>query len=68
MLYCASSGRSRPSVVAQLLDFLLRRASPSIACAGSPGTRWISAKTSVATPSSTGIVSSSRRTRYRTID
>ena len=39
--------------------------SPSIACAGSPGTRWISANTSVATPSSTGTVSSNRRTRYR---
>ena len=39
--------------------------SPSIASAGSPGTRWISANTSVATPSSTGIVSSNRRTRYR---
>ena len=38
--------------------------SPSIASAGSPGTRWISAKTSVATPSSTGTVSARRRSVY----
>ena len=42
--------------------------SPSIACAGSPGMRWISEKTSVATPSRTGIVSSSRRMRYLSIE
>ena len=50
-----SSGRSSPSACAQLRDVLGDAPSPSIACAGSPGTRWMSANTSVATPSRTGI-------------
>ena len=61
--YCSSSGRSSPRLRPQLGDVLRRCASPSIACAGSPGTRWISENTSVATPSSTGTVSSTRRTQ-----
>ena len=37
--------------------------SPSIACAGSPGIKWMSEKTSVATPSSTGTLRTRRRAR-----
>src|SRR5262245_9877942 len=43
-------------------------ASPRMACAGSPGMKWMSAKTSVATPIRTGMVSSRRRTRYLSIE
>ena len=42
-----------------------RRTSPSIACAGSPGTAWMSAKTIVATPSTTG-TDAARRRRMKT--
>ena len=52
-----------PERLAEHLDLGRRRTSPSIDCAGSPGTRWMSAKTRVATPSSTGTVSSRRLSR-----
>src|SRR5213592_1880598 len=42
--------------------------SPSMACAGSPGMKWMSANTSVATPIRTGIVSSNLRSRYLDIN
>ena len=61
--YCTSSGRSRPSDWRSFATSSGGALSPSMACAGSPGTRWISENTSVATPSSTGIVSSKRRNR-----
>src|SRR5262245_20698995 len=36
-----------------------------MACTGSPGTRWISEKTRVATPNTTGMVRTMRRIRKR---
>ena len=59
-----TSGRSRPSCWRSCATSVSGAASPSIACAGSPGMRWISEKTSVATPRSTGTVSRRRRARY----
>ena len=63
--YCSRSGRSRPSLARSSATSCGDAASPSIACAGSPGMRWMSENTSVATPSSTGIVSARRRARNR---
>ena len=58
--YWAGSGRSRPSCRLSCATSASEATSPRMARAGSPGMRWISAKTSVATPRSTGIVSRSR--------
>ena len=63
--YCSMSGRSRPSRVRSAATSSSAAVSPSMAWAGSPGMRWISAKTSVATPSSTGMVNARRRARNR---
>src|SRR3954470_5262886 len=63
--YCTRSGRSSPRLVRSRVTSSAVAPSPSIACAGSPGTRWINGKTRVATPSSTGIASINRRTRER---
>ncbi len=60
-----ASGRSRPSCRRSCATSASEATSPRIARAGSPGMKWISAKTSVATPSSTGIVSRRRRARLR---
>ena len=61
--YCSSSGRSSPSRRRSSSTSACGAVSPSIACAGSPGMRWIREKTRVATPNSTGTVSTRRRAR-----
>ena len=60
-----SSGRSRPRRWRSSITSSGAALSPRMACAGSPGTRWMSENTSVATPNSTGSVKTRRRSRNR---
>ncbi len=59
--YCSRSGRSSPSVVRRSARSAVEAVSPSITSTGSPGSRWMKKKTSVATPRTVGSVSRSRR-------
>ena len=65
--YCTSSGRSSPSsCLRAAIDSGSARA-PRMVCAGSPPAECSIRKTSSDTPSRMGIVSASRRSRYRVI-
>src|ERR1700687_3156874 len=67
LMYCCGSGLFSPSRSRRSATSCGDAVSPSIVCTGSPGMRWISENTSVATPTRTGIVRRRRRMRNATM-
>src|SRR5262249_49157296 len=62
--YCCQNGRVRPSWWRMRSTSAAVASGPAITTAGSPGSSRLSRKTTVATPSSVGIATSSRRITY----